>query len=88
MCLCCLWNGVVFSKVTRPLTIQERAKGARYKMRNSIVLVQRRWGACKDRHEMLHLETIRRCRAKLMITASVNEKKGADVHSQVGLRRR
>ena len=58
------------------LTIQDRAKtAARYEVRYFIVQVQRRWGACEGRHEALRLETITRCRAKLMTTGSVNDKK-------------
>ena len=60
--------------MTNPLTIRVRAKiAARYEMRNSIVPVQRRWEAC--RHETLRPERNRSCRAKLMTTGSVSDKR-------------
>ena len=66
---------VAFSEMTSALTIQERAKiAACYEVRNFIVLVRRRWDACKGRHYALCPETIRGCRAKPMITGSVNDK--------------
>ena len=58
------------------LTIQERAEiAARYEVRNSFALVQRRWGACKGRHEPPCLKKIGGCRAKLMTTGSINHKR-------------
>ena len=44
-------------------------------MRNFIALVQRRTSAGKDRHKTLCLETVRGCRANLMTTGSVNDKR-------------
>ena len=62
--------------MTSPLAIHLRAKtAARYEVRNFIVLVQRRWGARKGRQEALRPETIKDCRAKFMITDSVNGKR-------------
>ena len=67
---------VAFLEVISPLTIQEQTKiAAHCEERNFIVLVQRRWGTCKVWHEILHLETIRRCPAKLMTAGSVNNKR-------------
>ena len=66
---------VAFSEMTSALSIQKRAKiAACYEGRNFIVLVQRWWIACKGRHYTLCPETIRGCRAKPMITGSVNDK--------------
>ena len=67
---------VAFLEVTSPLTIQVQTKiAAHYEEWNVIVLVQRRWSTCKGRHEILHLETIRRCHAKLITDGSVNNKR-------------
>ena len=58
-CLCCLWNVKTFSKMTGPLTISEQAKiAAGNEVRNFIVLVQRRSGVCKGRHETLRPEVV------------------------------
>ena len=70
--------GSIF-KNDQSLTIQERARIAvRYEVRNFIVLVQRRWGACKGRHETPRPETIASGRAKLMTTGSVNDKRRSE----------
>ena len=59
-----------------PLNIQERAKiAACHEVKHFIVLVQRRWGACKGRHETLRPETIRGRHAKLVTTGYVNDKR-------------
>ena len=66
---------VAFSEMTSALTIQERAKiAACYEVGNFIILVQRRWGACKGRHYTLFPEPVRSCHAKPMTTGSVNDK--------------
>ena len=58
------------------MTIQEQAKiAAYYKVRNFNVLKQRRWGVSTGRHETLHPEKIRACRAKLKTTGAVNDKR-------------
>ena len=72
--------------MTTSLTIQERAKiEARYEVRNFIVLVQKWWGACKDRHKTRRPGTIRNCRAKLMTAGSVNDrrKERAFIHKSI-----
>ena len=80
---------VAFSKITSPLSIQKQAKiAAGNEVRNSIVLVQRRWGACDGWHETLRPETIRGGHAKRMTTGSVNNKRRNGRHSQVDQRRR
>ena len=67
---------VVFSKMTSSLIIHEQAKlAASYDVRHFIVLVQRRWGACKGRHETLRPETLRGCFAKFMTNDFVNDKR-------------
>ena len=52
--------------------------------------MQKQWDACEGRHETLRAETIGGCRAKLMTTGSVNNKRGvrAGVQSQVDQRGR
>ena len=73
MCLCYLWTAVAFSEMSSALTIQEQA--ARYEMRNFIVPVQRRCGACKGKHNTLRPEVNRGYSTKLMTTGTVNDKR-------------
>ena len=67
---------VAVSKMTSPLTTQERAKLiALYQVRNSLLWRKDGGVACKGRHETLLPQAIRDCRAKLMNTGSVNDKR-------------
>ena len=67
--------GSIF-KNEQSLTIRGRSEiAASYEMRNFYVLMHRCPGACKDGHETLRPERNKGYRAKLMITASVNDKR-------------
>ena len=80
---------MAFSKITSPMSIQKQAKiAAGNEVRNSIVLVQRRWCACEGWHETLRPETIRGCHVMLMTTGSVNDKRRSGRHLQVDQWRR
>ena len=56
------------------LTVQERAQiAACYKVRSSIVEVQKWWRTAKGRHAQIDSKTIENCHAKLMTTESVSD---------------